>query len=69
MSRVGSIQGSKRLRLRRPDRFQSNWNKVLEAQTGGAPVQVAPSAGVPVTDGRAARGALTETGEAQLASR
>ena len=30
--------------------FQSNWNKVLEAQTAGAPVQVAPSAEVPVTE-------------------
>ena len=30
--------------------FQSNWNKVLEAQTSGAPVQVAPSAEVPVVE-------------------
>ena len=30
--------------------FQSNWNKVLEAQTGGAPVDVAPSAQPPVAD-------------------
>ncbi len=30
--------------------FQSNWNKVLDAQTDSAPVQVAPSATVPVTE-------------------
>ena len=30
--------------------FQSNWNKVLEAQTGGASAQVAPSAELPVTE-------------------
>ena len=30
--------------------FQSNWNKVLEAQTGGAPVEVAPSGQPPVAD-------------------
>ena len=30
--------------------FQSNWNKVLEAQADSAPVQVAPSAEVPVAE-------------------
>jgi len=30
--------------------FQSNWNKVLEAQAGAAPVGVAPSDQLPVTD-------------------
>jgi Domain of unknown function (DUF4234) len=30
--------------------FQSSWNKVLEAQTGGVPAQVAPSAEVPATE-------------------
>ncbi len=30
--------------------FQSNWNKVLEAQTGSAPAQVAPAVQAPVAD-------------------